>query len=944
MKTLAMNLVAADVSPLHPNTQASQTGLRWMPFVTSTRGRLSRMLSASGLGAVSLAILFALGLTLANNALAASATWTGLGADSAWTTTGNWSTSPVPGAGDTATFNGAGNSKTAITTAPASLYSYLFDSASCAAYTISGATTTWAVPDGGGISINNSVTTAQDLSGIQFVRLTNGTVNFINQGSGLLKIGTCFNANSVANSNMRLNFAPAGGSTIEIASGKVIDNASTAGRTTSILVSDAGTVKMTGTGSYSGPDADGNALTIRQGTFSVAAVTVSGGRSTLGGSGRIQFGEAAQTRTATLQYTATTAQSTDRPFYIIDNNTARFDITEATGNLTLATNITQSAATLGGGHLTKIGAGTLTLTGTNLHTGDTLVSAGTLVVSNNFALTNSAFDTSGAGTLSLPAAVTTPTFGGLKGSSALTLPATVTSLTLNPGSGKTPAYSGTLSGGTLLGLVKTGAGTQTLGGSNSFGNNVTITAGTLKLAHSHALGTNAIGLLMQGISRVLQLSGGITLGTNITLHLSSNSGDGAGVASVDGDNEIKGFVNFTTGNPALNFSSAAGALTLSGGINLSTTTRTLYFGGASAGNNTVSGPITESGGVLSVVKQGAGKWIFRGTNTYTGNTTINGGTLALSGSGSIANTPVITVAGGATFDVSGLISSPFALGASQTLINSGATTASLAGNFNTGLGAVILTNSAGTPSLTVSGAFTLASGTTFTVHNAGAQLAHGSYKLIAKTGGGAVSGSVPSVSVTGGGAAAPVSLQIVGGELYLNVNHAPTASAATCYVAQGGSVTITNNPGKKPFVSDADADALTYAVVSGPAHGTVGVIDNGFTYASTGNAAGITDTFQYSVSDGFGGAATNTITVYIGSAEGANLISSTASEGLAYLTYAGIPGRAYVCERATNLTPPAAWTPVATNTAGAIDSANPGRFSFTNTIVPPTSFFRTQAE
>jgi hypothetical protein len=47
-------------------------------------------------------------------------------------------------------------------------------------------------------------------------------------------------------------------------------------------------------------------------------------------------------------------------------------------------------------------------------------------------------------------------------------------------------------------------------------------------------------------------------------------------------------------------------------------------------------------------------YIIRCKSTYPGATTINGGTLALSGSGSIANSPTITVGSGATFNVTAL--------------------------------------------------------------------------------------------------------------------------------------------------------------------------------------------------------------------------------------------------------------------------------------------------
>jgi len=174
------------------------------------------------------------------------------------------------------------------------------------------------------------------------------------------------------------------------------------------------------------------------------------------------------------------------------------------------------------------------------------------------------------------------------------------------------------------------------------------------------------------------------------------------------------------------------------------------------------------------MKQGSGTLVLGGNNTYTGRTTITGGKLALSGSGSLSNTLAIEVNGGATFDVSGLASA-FALGSSQTLSNS-ASTGTINGNFNTGSGTVSLTYSPGTPSLNVTnGTLTLAPGTAFKINNTGASLAPGSYKIISKSAAGNagfVAGTVPAVTVFGGGTTfgTTPSLQISNNELDLNVS------------------------------------------------------------------------------------------------------------------------------------------------------------------------------
>ena len=135
-------------------------------------------------------------------------------------------------------------------------------------------------------------------------------------------------------------------------------------------------------------------------------------------------------------------------------------------------------------------------------------------------------------------------------------------------------------------------------------------AGTLKITHSEALGTGTKGFYMQGTNRVLQLSNSVTLGSNITLTVSTNSGDGAGISSIDGNNRIEGAISINTGNPALNLSCSAGTLNITGNITSTTSGRTLYMGGASTGTNTVSGAIGETAtNVLNVIKQGNGTWI-----------------------------------------------------------------------------------------------------------------------------------------------------------------------------------------------------------------------------------------------------------------------------------------------------------------------------------------------
>lgn len=131
--------------------------------------------------------------------------------------------------------------------------------------------------------------------------------------------------------------------------------------------------------------------------------------------------------------------------------------------------------------LTKFGNSVFRLGGTNTYTGDTRAEGGIVLWHNN-AIQNSAFDTNGAGTISINgAAVNAPIIGGLKGSKAWDVGTIPVSLTLNVGTGNTHSYSGVLSGGTTSGmaLIKQGLGTQIFSGTASHTGATNVNVGKL---------------------------------------------------------------------------------------------------------------------------------------------------------------------------------------------------------------------------------------------------------------------------------------------------------------------------------------------------------------------------------------------------------------------------------------------------------------------------------
>ncbi|MCX6879798.1 MAG: autotransporter-associated beta strand repeat-containing protein [Verrucomicrobia bacterium] len=127
--------------------------------------------------------------------------------------------------------------------------------------------------------------------------------------------------------------------------------------------------------------------------------------------------------------------------------------------------------------------GTVALNAANTYSGDTTVNTGTLALGHNLALQYSALNTA---TNIARLSVSSPTIGGLKGSTALASVFTagygsVSALTLNPQSG-TCTYAGAIANGASgMTLTKSGNGTQVLSGPITYTGATNVNAGTLVL-------------------------------------------------------------------------------------------------------------------------------------------------------------------------------------------------------------------------------------------------------------------------------------------------------------------------------------------------------------------------------------------------------------------------------------------------------------------------------
>jgi autotransporter-associated beta strand protein len=330
------------------------------------------------------------------------------------------------------------------------------------------------------------------------------------------------------------------------------------------------------------------------------------------------------------------------------------------GDITINAVVAESG---GSRSLTKVGSGTLALSGTNTYTGATTVNAGVLEVQSNNALGTAVAGTtvSGSGAAIKLTGVNYTTAealsingtgisngGALVNSGTSTFAGAVTAATnatINTGGGSLTFTGGLIKNGTVLTL--TGGGTvnvNTVGISGSSANSDLIVDGT----------TANLGVANTYNGPTIIRNGGV-INANVTNALPTANGRSA----VTLDDTGSGSSNLTLG-AAQSIASLTGAN--SSTVNLAGFGLTI---GAASGSNAFTGVISGTGTGSALTKDTAGSTqSLGGTNTYAGATTITGGTLALTSAGSINNSPTINLNGG-SFDVSA--KSTFTVGASQTL-------------------------------------------------------------------------------------------------------------------------------------------------------------------------------------------------------------------------------------------------------------------------------------
>jgi autotransporter-associated beta strand protein len=536
-----------------------------------------------------------------------------------------------------------------------------------------------------------------------------GGVTF--NGTGTLQLvnssGTYVSNFSLASAN--LNLGAATGNTA-VLNGTIADNGATK---TVLNFVGPGTLALTGTNTYTG------------------ATNLGGGELSIGSTSNINAASALNFQGGILQITGTTITSLTPGLVAAGNlpntinNTAfngGIDVASAANIVTLGnTSATVGAEILSGtGALSKLGAGTLVLTAPNTNTGGTFITAGTLQLSGVGALAGTAAVTMSGGTLDIGAITSTSsTIGTLSGFGSVIDSAGTTVKTLVEGNGNgTSTFAGTLTGS--LALNKTGTGTLTVSGINTYTGGTTISLGTLALGNNSALGSAASGM---------------TIGSNAATAASLDlHGFSPTIASLS--TGVVTAANFSIDN----LSTTASVLTIQ-----NTSTAALTF------NN---GVIKSTTGSLALVLNTPGSLALNGANTYTGGTTINAGTLIVGNGTALGSANgSLTISAGAAVNLNNNTLAVGVLTGSGTIGNSASTSRALtvgsnnvsstfAGTIGGSVGTSMSLIKTGTGTLTLTGTNT---------YNGSTTISGGILAITSDGGIGAATNPNPTLSFSGGG-------------------------------------------------------------------------------------------------------------------------------------------------------------------------------------------------
>ena len=381
---------------------------------------------------------------------------------------------------------------------------------------------------------------------------------------------------------------------------------------------------------------------------------------------------------------------TIRPSVTISNNII------LSSNLTLSNPSASNTAILSGtisgsGGLNKTsGTGGVNITGTNnSFSGAVVISAsGSLTAasigntgSNSSLGTNSSITLGGggnAGQLNWTGTSETTdkifTMGGTTGSATLSASTASQTLTISQnlvisgngtktltlaGSGNI-AFNGIIPNGTspntsVISLTKSGTGTATLGGANTYTGATTISAGTLQIGSGGTTGAlSTSSAITNNANLIFNRSNTITQGTDFSAIAGTGNVTqaGSGTTVLASANTYTGATRITAGTLQIGNGGTTGALSTSSTI---TNNGTLDFNRSNdvvQGTDFSAAAITGTG---NLTQSGTGNLTLNAANTYSGATTINSGTLIASGGSAIADagTVILANASGALFSITG---------------------------------------------------------------------------------------------------------------------------------------------------------------------------------------------------------------------------------------------------------------------------------------------------
>ena len=486
--------------------------------------------------------------------------------------------------------------------------------------------------------------------------------------------------------------------------------------------------------------------------------------------------------------------------------------------------------------------------------------------------------------------------------------------------------SGNISGG--VSITKTTTGTLTLAGLNTYSGGTVVSSGTLNLAHQNGLGTGTVTLaagttfqqsnfegnasagalpnafVLNGnvimnipfsykdvwLSQAVSGAGGFTVqGGNRSLTLTANNSFSGGVILKNDNNKIQiahinalGTGTFRTERTAagsegklISFANLSTAPGVANAFDIAADAYLNVFAD-STNDLLLSGAITSAVGSGHLYKTGTAKLTLSGVNTYTGSTTIAGGTLDCIGATALGAGVVNINSGGKlglSFTGTRQIASLSLSGAAQPNGSYGSTASTATNKSDTyfsGTGTVTVgpLNTAPVASAqSVSTPEDIAKAITLTATDVDGNPL--TYTLVAPPTSGTLSGTAPNVIYTpapnsNGGDS--FTFKANDGTLDSNVatvtitvapvNDAPVAFAQSVSTAEDIAKGITLS------ASDVDSGALSYIIVTAPTKGTLSGTAPNLSYTPAANYNGA-DSFTFKANDGVLDSATVVVSITV---------------------------------------------------------------------------------